>query len=301
MKKEVKMTDVLKFLDTRAIQYRFSGNYESSVTSYSSLKHVTENSITWVKDVEKFDICQLSVDKQAVIVADIAEREYKNYNIINCHNPKKVFFEILDEFFVEKSISFICEDAVIETERIGKNVSIGHHCYIGKDVVIGNNVTIKNNVQIECPAEIGDSTVINSGVVIGTDGFGYYQDEEGQYRKVPHLGGVKIGKSVEIGANTCIDRGTMDDTWIEDNVKIDNLCHIAHNVQIGKNSLVIALSMLGGSCELKQNSYIAPGCLIKNQIQIGENSFVGMGAVVLKDVEDRKLVAGVPAKVLRDN
>ena len=106
---------------------------------------------------------------------------------------------------------------------------------------------------------------------------------------------------MEIGANVCIARGTLADTIIECNVKIDNLCHIAHNVHIGKNCLVIAQSMLGGSSVLHDDVYVAPAAAIINQVEIGRNSLVGMGAVVTKSVEENKVVAGVPAKVLRDN
>jgi len=118
---------------------------------------------------------------------------------------------------------------------------------------------------------------------------------------VPHYGGVVIGQNVEIGANTCIDRGTLDDTIIGNNVKIDNLCHIGHNCIIKDNSSIVALSMLGGSAIIEENSYIAPGVMIKNQLKIGENSLIGIGAVVIKDVEKNKVVAGVPAKVIREN
>jgi UDP-3-O-[3-hydroxymyristoyl] glucosamine N-acyltransferase len=207
----------------------------------------------------------------------------------------------MSKFFKsEQYNSFISPNSVIETIDFGKNVYIGHNCYIDKNVSIGDNVVIKNNVTIEGKVKIGNNTTIFSGVVIGSDGFGYYQDNNGINTKVSHYGGVIIGDNVEIGANTCIDRGTLDDTIIENNVKIDNLCHIAHNVIIRENSLVIALSMLGGSSVLERNSYVAPGVMVMNQLTVGENSLVGMGAVVIKNVEKNKIVAGVPAKVIKE-
>ncbi len=155
-------------------------------------------------------------------------------------------------------------------------------------------------MQIEGPVVIGYKSIIHSGTIIGTDGFGYFMEQD-QYRKIPHFGGVWIGKYVEIGANTCIDRGTLDDTMIEDGVKIDNLCHIAHNVQIGKNSLIIACSLLGGSCRIGKGGYVAPGAIVKNQVTVGENSVIGMGAVVTKDIRAGVIAAGIPARVLREN
>ncbi|MDR2409164.1 MAG: UDP-3-O-(3-hydroxymyristoyl)glucosamine N-acyltransferase, partial [Bacteroidales bacterium] len=108
------------------------------------------------------------------------------------------------------------------------------------------------------------------------------------------------GRNVEIGANTCIDRGTMGDTIIGNNVKIDNLCHIAHNVCIEDNVMLVALSMLAGSCSIGANSYIAPGVLV-NRNHIGKDAFVSIGSVVINDVQDNMFVAGVPARAIRNN
>jgi UDP-3-O-[3-hydroxymyristoyl] glucosamine N-acyltransferase len=228
-------------------------------------------------------------------------REYrKKYNIIQCENPKETFFEILNRFFVIPKKAGIELDSIVETQNIGTDVSIGHHCYICKDAIIGNNVSIKNNVIIECPAEIGDNTIIWSGVVIGTDGYGYYKKDDGINYKVPHFGGVKIGRNVEIGANTCIDRGVLVDTVIGNNVKIDNLCHIAHNVLIEDNVMITAMSALSGSSTVKENAYIAPGTLVLNQKTVGKNAFVGIGSVVIKNVQNSKAVFGVPARVYKN-
>ena len=112
---------------------------------------------------------------------------------------------------------------------------------------------------------------------------------------VRHFGGVSIGDEVMIGANTCIARGTIDDTSIGNGSKIDTLCHIAHNVTIGKNVTLIAGSIIYGSVTLGDNSYIATG-IVKNQHKIEKNAFVGMGSVVVKDVPDGATVYGVPAR-----
>ena len=112
---------------------------------------------------------------------------------------------------------------------------------------------------------------------------------------IKHYGGVKIGNNVHIGSQTHVARGTIDDTVIEDGTKIDTLTHIAHNCRIGKNSAIIAGSLLYGSVELGENSYIASG-IVRNQIKVGNNSFVGIGSVVLKDVENDITVIGIPAK-----
>lgn len=296
----VKSEKICQYLDTQQYKYTYGGT-PINVERFCSLQKPKLNAITWIK---KGNIVEVSDIKEAVDMLFIADYDddylfAEEHHVILCNNPKEIYFSILREFFAEQRQKMIESDSIICTERIGRNVSIGHHCYIGNDVTIGDNVTIRNNVSIECPTMIGENTVINSGVVIGTDGFGYYKKHDTIYEKVPHFGGVIIGKNVEIGANTCIDRGTLDDTWIGDNVKIDNLCHIAHNTEIGSNSLVVALSLLGGSSKLKENVYVAPGAIIRNQLTVEKNAIIGMGAVVTKDVAENLTVAGVPAKKIK--
>ena len=208
---------------------------------------------------------------------------------------------ILTAFFqTETYMPGIHPTAVVESNQIGKNVHIGCHTYIGKNVAIGDNVVIKNNVSIEGKVSIGDNTLIHSGVFIGLEGFGFFKNEKGNNTRVPHFGGVKIGHDVEIGANSCISRGTLDDTVIGNYVKFDNLSHVGHNVVIEDNCTII-LSTLSGSVHIGENSYIGVRSVVKNQVTIGKNCLIGMAAAVTKDVEDNKVVAGVPAKVLRDN
>lgn len=293
----VKKQDIVDFLKESGYDFSLKGDVHGFVEGFSSILNYMEGTITWIKTLELGGGIPENI---SVCVVEEGIEVYAE-TIIKAKNSKTIFFEILNHFFMEANLPQISKDSTVETHDIGENCYIGHHCFIGKDVKIGKNVIIKNNVSIECPAIIGDNCIISSGTVIGTDGFGYFNDKNGDYKHVPHFGGVQIGKNVEVGSNTCIDRGTIDDTIIGDNVKIDNLCHIAHNVNIGENSLVIALSMLGGSSHIGRDAYIAPGCLIKNQTILEEHSFVGMGAVVIGNVERNKVVIGVPARVLRDN
>jgi UDP-3-O-[3-hydroxymyristoyl] glucosamine N-acyltransferase len=145
---------------------------------------------------------------------------------------------------------------------------------------------------------LGKNTFIGENCSIGNDGFGYIQDENKKWIKFPHYGDVVIGDDVEIGNNVCIDRGTLSNTIIGNGVKIDNLVHIAHNVEIGENTLIIAQTMIGGSSKIGKDCWISPSTSIKNGINIGDNVLIGMGAVVLKDVENNKVMVGNPAKEL---
>lgn len=301
----ININEVLDYLKSENIYHKYEGEVNLSIGGFCSLNKLKDNCITWIKDINRIKEQNFIGYKSLLIVANETGNEnngIENKNFIYCNNPKEVFFSILNQFFKQQEYKeFISPKSIVETKDIGENVYIGHNCFIDNNVSIGSNVVIENNVSIEGRVIVGNNTIIHSGSVIGTDGFGYFQNEEGLNIKVPHYGGVIIGNSVEIGANTCIDRGTLDDTEIGDNVKIDNLCHIAHNVIIKNNCSVIALSMLAGSVVLGNNAYIAPGAMIMNQLKIGENSLVGLGAVVVKDVKDNVVVAGVPAKTIREN
>lgn len=299
----LQLAQILSYLDEVGMKYKYTGNKNIIITKFSSINNLDSNCISWVKDQSNYKDGALAglknvliVAKPSVTIVDIG----KQNGFIWCEDPKEAFFSILSFFFPQDEYKkYVSPKSVVETKLIGQGVYIGHNCYIGKNVIIDDNVVIKNNVTIEGTVRIGKNTIIYSGARIGSDGFGYFQDNDGRNIKVPHYGGVIIGQDVEIGANTCIDRGTLDSTIIGDNVKIDNLCHIGHNCVIEGNNLIIAMSMLGGSAVVENNAYIAPGAVIMNQIHIGNNSLVGMGAVVTKDVENNSVVAGVPAKVIR--
>jgi len=296
--------EILTFLTDENYKYEFSGNTSLVVEGFCPLSELKPGSITWIKDIAKFDLTTVADPNVLLFVTGKTtfDHDVSGYNLIITDNPKVIYFEILNRFFVQPyRASGIAPTSVIETKKIGSNVSIGHNCYICEDVKIGDNVTIKNNVVIECPTRIGNDCYIESGVIIGTSGYGYYTGDENRPKKVPDFGGVIIGNRVSIGANTCIARGTLSDTIIGDDVKIDNLCHIAHNVRIGTRSYIIALSMLGGSCIVEEDAYIAPGAMIMNQTTIGRKSLVGMGAVVTKSIEENKVVVGVPGRIIREN
>lgn len=168
--------------------------------------------------------------------------------------------------------------AVIEKGAIiSPNSFIGANCYIGRNVVIEKNVIIKPNA------------------VIGCDAFSY-TEIEGKKHRTPHFGGVVIEDGSDIGSCTCIDDGLYGTTRIGRGSKIDNLCHIAHDVVIGKHCYVIAGAMIAGRVKIGDYSKVAPQASVLNGVTIGENSVIGIHSLVLKDVPDNTVVKGVPAK-----
>jgi UDP-3-O-[3-hydroxymyristoyl] glucosamine N-acyltransferase len=184
---------------------------------------------------------------------------------------------------------------------IGKNVAIGdrtkimHQCCILDDVIIGNDTYIYPEVCIYRHCQIGNNCIIHSGVRIGVDGFRFEQDiERKTVRKMLHLGKVIIGDRVEIGGNTVIDRATFaeDATIISNDVKVDNLVHIAHNAKIGARSLIVAQTCIGGSATIGEDVWIGIGAAISDNVRIGNRAKVLLNAVVAYDVPADEIVSG---------
>jgi UDP-3-O-[3-hydroxymyristoyl] glucosamine N-acyltransferase len=180
--------------------------------------------------------------------------------------------------------------------RIAASAKVHPRAFVSSNVTIGDDTVVHANVTIYRKAVIGKRCIIHSGTVIGAEGFGYEKDDDGTWFRIAHLGGVVIGDDVEIGANTCVDRGTLGDTIIESGAKVDNLVHVAHNVRIGKHAMVIANAMLGGSSVIGEGAWIAPSATIREGRRIGDRAVVGLGSVVVRDVEPGVTVMGVPAK-----
>jgi len=151
-----------------------------------------------------------------------------------------------------------------------------------------------------CKIIKGDNVIIGEYCSIGRDGYQYILDDiTGKLIKFPHYGNVILEDDVEIGNNVCIARGALSNTILRKGVKVDNLVHIAHNVDVGENTQIIAQSIIAGSVKIGKNCWISPASSIKNQVTIGDNVLIGMGAVVLKNVESNSVMVGNPAKLLK--
>lgn len=297
--KSIRIKSILNFLDKGNTYYEFLGNEEDEILGFSSITNYKENTITWIKNEEK--LIEVINDMRDTIIRFlvIPHINIENMNIKNCikvTNPKKVFFDILENFYGEVRDSSIGHNNVISPlAKIGQNVYIGNNCVIEDNVEIGEGTKLYNNVTIAKNVKIGKNCTVKSGAVIGEIGFGYSVNENGESIRVPHFGSVVIGDNVDIGANTTIERGTIDDTIIENGVKIDDLCQISHNVHIGENTVIITNTSIYGSVSIGKNCYISTS-VIRNQLRIGDNVTIGMGSVVVKDIEAGSLVYGNPAK-----
>jgi UDP-3-O-[3-hydroxymyristoyl] glucosamine N-acyltransferase len=266
---------------------------EIDIKGAAGISDVIEGDITFLSSSKLLHDCANS--KASCVIVKKAEPEIKKPQI-KVNNPQYAFAKVLERFYVKPfSRSGIGENAYVsKSSKIGKDVVIFPLAYvsdkaligdrtviypgvfIGENTLIGNECIIYPNVTIRENIKIGSSVVIHSGTVIGSDGFGYVF-EEGVHYKIPQIGNVVVGDNVEIGANVTIDRATTGSTVIGKGTKIDNLVHIAHNVKIGENSIIVAqvgiagstkignYVMLGGQVGVADHSKIDDGCMVGAQ------------------------------------
>lgn len=215
--------------------------------------------------------------------------------------PRKYFQKVLVNFFYQApKLGQIASSAIIaQNVKFGANCSVGENTVIEANCVIGENVYIGHNNVILSGTNIKNDVYIGNNNTIGGVGFGYEKDDHGQFQLIPHIGNVEIHSNVEIGNNTCIDKGVLGSTVIGKNVKIDNLVHIAHNVKVGENSVIIANAMVGGSVTVGANTWVAPSVSIINGVEVGEDCLLGIASVVIKAVGNDQVMVGNPAREIK--
>lgn len=183
-----------------------------------------------------------------------------------------------------------------ENVVVGANTKIGPGCVFGEGASVGDNCVIFQNVSVYHGCKIGHRVILHSGVVVGSDGFGFAPKSDGTYEKIPQLGHVVIEDDVEIGANCTIDRATIGHTLVKRGAKLDNLVHIAHNVVLGENTVIAAQSGISGSTKVGKNVVIAGQVGIVGHIEIGDRSILLAQSGIGKSTEAGKSYLGTPAK-----
>lgn len=276
------------------------GNFKF-LTEVKPIDNATETSLVFIdKNAKNKD--KLIADTQAVtIICDyipIDDSTYKDKCLIIVNQPKLFFAKLINQQLKNVTCG-IHPSAVIDPRaRIADNCYIGPHVCVG-NVEIGENTFIHSNCSIYDNVIIGSNVIIDAGTVIGGAGFGFVRDEGGVPIPFPQLGKVIIEDDVEIGANVCIDRGALQNTIIRKGVKIDNLVHVGHNVEIDEYTYIIATTAIGGSTKIGKRCWIAPSRLL-NKITIGDDVTIGYGAVVLKSVPSGATYMGNPAMNVAD-
>ncbi len=297
------------------------GNTTISITAPEQLEEAKNTEISFIgnKKYEKF--WATSKACAAVVNNDIAIEPGENRAFIKVANADLAMSQVLEMFAPPAPVFAvnIHPTAVIDASAsIGNNTKIGPGTYVGPNVQIGENVIIYPNVTILDESTIGNNTTIWSGTVIrerchigshcilhpnatiGADGFGFRPDPEKGLVKIPQIGNVIIGNGVEIGANSCVDRGKFSSTILGDGCKIDNLVQIGHNSKLGKFCIMAGNSGLAGSVTLGNGVIIGGSASIKDHIVIGDGAIVGAGSGVAADIPAGKVMLGYPAVEARD-
>ena len=277
-----------------------------------------EGEISFFFDKKKKEAAANIKTTACVTSKDFASLIPQNVIVLLSDNPHDSFVKLNYAMYSE----ILSEPKICETARIAKTAKIGQNCYIGDYVVIGENVEIGDNCYLEpncviadgcklgnncrigsCAnimhSIIGNNVYIYGGARIGWDGFGF-QTVQGQHKRIPQLGRVIIGNDVEVGANSCIDRGALDDTIIGDGCRIDNMVQVAHNDVLGRGCILVALTGIAGSCNFGDYVVVGGQAGFADHLNIGSQAQIGAKSGVMRDVEAGTAVMGIPAIGFRD-
>lgn len=297
------------------------GNDSEIIRSAAKIEEGREGDISFLANT-KYE-SYLYVTKASAVIVDTAFQPQKpvSTTLIRVDNPYLAFTALLEEY--QKMLAarpmgrqqpyFIGENVVIgENEyvgpftyigrntKIGKNLQLFTGAFIGDDVVIGDNAVIHAGVKIYEKTIIGDNCSIFANAVIGGDGFGFALQQDGTYRRIPQLGNVVIEDNVSIGSNTTIDRATMGSTLIRKGVKLDNLIQIAHNVEIGENTVIAAQTGVSGSTKIGAGCVLAGQVGVVGHITLADGTKVGAQSGVSKSVKEKgRSLSGSPATDLK--
>ncbi len=291
------------------------GDENAEVFKLSKIEEGSLGSLTFLSNT-KYTPFIYSTDASVTIVNDdfIPEKEI-NTTLIKVPNAYAAFSKLLEHYSsiksnktgiespiqMSSSVSYGADVYIGAFSYIGDNVEIGDNvkiypnCYIGDNVKIGNKTTLHSGVRIYSDCSIGNQCNLEANVVIGADGFGYSSNDKGIYKKVPQIGNVVIHDCVDIGASSTIDRATMGSTIIHKGVKLDNQIQIAHNVQVGENTVIAAQTGIAGSTKIGENCQIGGQVGIAGHINIGDNVKIQGQSGVTKDVKSNKSLQGTPA------
>ena len=303
---------------------QLEGNPETKVSKLAKIEEADSNSFCFLGNPKYFHYAQTA--KAGILLCD-ETLEYNTANIAAALRVKEPYqaFQKLMELYAsmngkQKSSGIEEHSHIGKNSVYGENFHLGSFSYIGDNVKIGKNVVIYPNSFVGDNAEIGDDviiyanvsvyhdckvgsrTILHSGCVIGSDGFGFAPQEDGSYKKIPQTGNVNIGNDVEIGANTCIDRAVIGSTFIRDGVKLDNLIQVAHNVDIGENTVIAAQAGISGSTKFGKNVMIGGQAGITGHLNIAEGVKIQAQAAVIRDITEKgKGVSGAPAIDAREH
>lgn len=291
------------------------GDSNVEVSTLSKIEEGKKGSLTFLANPKYKSYIYSTAASITIVNNDFEPEEELATTLIKVDDAYKAFTKLLEYYNQIKlnksgieNPSFISESAktgenlyigafsyVGDNVKIGNNVKIFPNSYIGDNVVIGNNSIVFSGGKIYSECIIGNNCVINSGAIIGADGFGFTPDENGVYSKVPQIGNVVIEDDVDIGAATTIDRATLGSTIIRKGVKLDNQIQIAHNVEIGKNTVIAAQTGIAGSTKIGENCQIGGQVGVAGHLTIGNGVRVQAQSGVGRNIKDNEVLQGSPS------
>ena len=291
------------------------GNPNVEVSKLSKIEEGTEGSLTFLANPKYQPYIYTTKASVTIVNKTFVPESTLSTTLIKVEDAYKSFSKLLEYYNMVKmnktgieQPSFISETAQYgdniyigafsylgDNVKIGNNVKIYPNTYIGDNSIIGNDCVIFSGAKIYSETKIGNSCVINSGCIIGADGFGYAPNENGEYSKVPQTGNVIIEDFVDVGAGTTIDRATLGSTIIRRGVKLDNQIQIAHNVEIGKNTVIAAQTGVAGSTKIGENCVIGGQVGIVGHITIGSRVKIQAQSGIGRNIKDDEVLQGSPA------
>lgn len=291
------------------------GNPDVSFSGFSKIEDTQPRTISFIGAPQYVKYLSETKAEAIIITRKLVPDCQCNTTLIVVEDAHQAFVELIRMYdkLTKNDLAGISSNAFIDnTAKIGndcyigdttvimKNAVIGDNCkiypqvFLGANVTIGPGTTLMPGTKIYDNCHVGSNCLIHAGVVIGSDGFGFTQ-ENGINVKVPQLGNVIIGDDVEIGANSAIDKSTLGSTVINNGVKLDNLVHIAHNVEIGANTVIAAQSVVAGSTKIGHNCLIGGQVGISDHLTIGNNVRIVSQSGIIHNIGDNETVMGSPA------
>ena len=288
---------------SKLINAKLIGDGNAIVDNLSTIQNSNKTSLTFLSNKKYSKYIKTSEAKAFIVHQDFVEEDdRKNYLVSeDPYLSYAMASKLFSPFYNDLNNNGIHSTAIVSSDaKIGNNVFIGANVYIGPNCVIGDNSSIQPNVSLVCNVKLGSNCNIFPGTVLGCDGFGYAPTKNG-YVKIEQLGNLIIGDNVEIGAGCTIDRGALDDTIIHDGVKLDNQIHIAHNVDLGKNSAIAAGCAIAGATVIGENFRKGGLSGVLGHLTITDNVSVGAHTLITKNISERGEYIGImPAQNPKD-
>ena len=278
------------------IQGRVEGDENALINSFAKIEEGKAGAISFLSNPKYTHFIYDTESSVVLINEDVVLEKPVKATLIRVKNAYESVAKLLQFYqsMMPKKTGISPLAFISEKATIGKDCYIAPFVYIGDGVTIGDNCMINPNVTIYDGCKIGNRVIIHSGAVIGADGFGFAPNGEG-YDKIPQIGIVVIEDDVEIGANTCVDRSTMGATLVHKGVKLDNLIQVAHNCEVGENTVMSAQSGMAGSTKIGAWCMVGGQAGFSGHIKIADKTFIGAQAGVIGKTKGGETLLGAPA------